>query len=226
MTDQHHSPDQPRRPSAGDSHSVSDSRLVEAHSHLARDKEEPKEGFSLLPIVVVFIFCGFGFWAGLYLTRNAAGFSPSAFDLSAPREVASDGPKAFEPDLAKGEKLYVQQCASCHQVNGIGVPGAFPPLANSAWVKGNEERIIKIVLAGIAGEMEVNGVKYNGNMPNIGAGLKDAQVANIVSYVRSAWGNQAEMVMDTKVAEVRKAIGSRGQYSPKEILEQHPLEAK
>jgi mono/diheme cytochrome c family protein len=226
MTDHPHSSNQSRRPSSGDAHSASDSRLVEAHSHLARDKEEPREGFSLLPIIVVFVFCGFGFWAGLYLTRNAAGFSSSAFDLNAPREVANEGPKAFEPDLAKGEKLFLQQCASCHQANGLGVPGAFPPLAGSAWVQGNEERIIKIALAGIAGEIEVKGNKYNGNMPNIGAGLKDAQLANIISYVRSAWGNHSDPVMDTKVAEVRKAIGSRGQYSPKEILEQHPLETK
>ena len=91
---------------------------------------------------------------------------------------------------------------------------------------GNEERVIKIVLAGLAGEIEVKGQKYVGNMSNIGAGLKDAQVANIISYVRSAWGNQGGPVMDTKVAEIRKAIGARGQYSPKEILEQHPLESK
>jgi mono/diheme cytochrome c family protein len=217
--------DKPNR-SFGEQGNLSDNRLVEIHSHLARDKEEPSEGFSMLPIVIVFIFCGFGFWAGVYLTRNSGGFSASSFDLDAPKVVADSGPKAFEPDVAKGEKLFIQQCASCHQATGLGVPGAFPPLAGSPWPVGNEERIIKIVLAGLAGEIEVNGQKYVGNMPNIGAGLKDAQVANIVSYVRSAWGNKGEPVMDTKVAEVRKAIGGRGQYSPKEILDQHPLESK
>lgn len=217
--------DKPNR-SFGEQGGLSDSRLVELHSHLARDKEEPSEGFSMLPIVIVFIFCGFGFWAGVYLTRNAGGFSASSFDLDAPKVAADSGPKSFEPDIAKGEKLYIQQCAACHQANGLGVPGAFPPLAGSAWPVGNDERVIKIVLAGLAGEIEVNGQKYVGNMPNIGAGLKDAQVANILSYVRSAWGNKGEPVMDTKVAEVRKAIGGRGQYSPKEILDQHPLESK
>jgi mono/diheme cytochrome c family protein len=217
--------DKPNR-SFGEQGELSDSRLVELHSHLARDKEEPAEGFSMLPIVLVFIFCGFGFWAGVYLTRNSGGFSGSSFDLDAPKLVADSGPKVFEPDFAKGEKLYIQQCAACHQANGLGVPGAFPPLAGSIWPLGNEERVIKIVLAGIAGEMEVNGQKYVGNMPNIGAGLKDAQVANIISYVRTAWGNKGEPVMDTKVAEVRKAIGGRGQYSPKEILDQHPLESQ
>ena len=69
-------------------------------------------------------------------------------------------------------------------------------------------------------------MKYNGNMPNIGAGLKDAQVAHIATYVRQAWGNVAEPVMDTKVAEVRKAIGNRAQYNPADLLKEHPLESK
>lgn len=211
---------------AGDQGGLSDSRLVEVHSHLARDKEEPTEGFSMLPILIVFIFCGFGFWAGVYLTRNSGGFSASSFDLDAPRLVADIGPKLFEPDLVKGEKLFIQQCSACHQTTGLGIAGAFPPLAGSPWPLGSEERVIKIVLAGLVGEIEVNGQKYVGNMSNIGAGLNDAQVANIISYVRSAWGNTGGPVMDSKVGEIRKAIGPRGQYSPQEILAQHPLEVK
>jgi mono/diheme cytochrome c family protein len=223
MNDSHSSNNHSQRPSHEDS---SDSRLVEAHSQLAKNKEEPSEGFSSLPIVIVFLFCGFGFWAGVYLTRNAGSFSANTFDLDVPRLVAESGPKAFEVDLAKGQALFIQQCSACHQATGLGVPGAFPPLAGSPWPVGNEERVIKIVLAGIAGEIEVNGAKYVGNMSNIGAGLKDAQVANIISYVRSAWGNNGSTVSDVKVAEVRKAIGARGQYSPKEILDAHPLETK
>jgi mono/diheme cytochrome c family protein len=199
---------------------------VEVHSQLSRDKDEPAEGFSLTPIFIVFLFCGFGFWAGVYLTNNAGNFSASAFDLDAPKAVVGGGPVAFEPDAAKGEQLFLANCAACHQATGLGVPGAFPPLAKSAWVAGSEDRIIKAILAGLAGEIEVNGVKYNGNMPNIGAGLKDAQVAHIATYVRQAWGNTAEPVMDTKVAEVRKAIGNRAQYSPADLLKEHPLESK
>jgi mono/diheme cytochrome c family protein len=106
---------------------------------------------------------------------------------------------AFEPDVAKGEQLFLANCAACHQATGLGVPGAFPPLAKSAWVAGSEERIIKAILAGLAGEIEVNGVKYNGNMPNIGAGLKDARGPRPHRDLRpSGLGNNAEPVMDTK----------------------------
>ena len=221
----HSDSNRPRRGPSG-SEGPSDGRLVEVHSQLSRDKDEPAEGFSLTPIIIVFLFCGFGFWAGVYLTNNAAGFSASAFDLDAPKVVVGGAPVAFEPDVAKGEQLFLANCAACHQATGLGVPGAFPPLAKSAWVAGSEDRVIKAILAGLAGEIEVNGVKYNGNMPNIGAGLKDAQVANIATYVRQAWGNAAEPVMDTKVAEVRKAIGNRAQYTPADLLKEHPLESK
>ena len=229
MNDRNRHPDNNRHrrgPSGAGSDGLSDGRLVEVHSQIARDKEEPQEGFSLTPIFVVFLFCAFGFWAGLYLTRNSGEFSSGAFDLNAPKAVAAGGPAAFEPDAAKGEKLFLVNCAVCHQPTGLGVPGAFPPLAGSPWVLGSEERIIKAILAGLAGEIEVKGAKYNGIMPNIGAGLKDAQIANIATYVRSAWGNNAEPVMDTKVAEVRKAIGNRGQYAPADLLKEHPLQSK
>ena len=229
MNDRNRHPDnnRPRRgPSGADSEGPSDGRLVEVHSQLSRDKDEPAEGFSLTPIFIVFLFCGFGFWAGLYLTQNSGNFAPSAFDLNAPKASLAGGPVAFEPDAAKGEKLFLANCAACHQATGLGVPGAFPPLVKSVWVTGSEDRLVKAILAGLAGEIEVNGVKYNGNMPNIGAGLKDAQIAHIATYVRQAWGNVAEPVMDTKVAEVRKAIGNRAQYSPADLLKEHPLEAK
>ena len=229
MNDRNRHPDnnRPRRGSSGaGSEGPSDGRLVEVHSQLSRDKDEPAEGFSLTPIFIVFLFCGFGFWAGLYLTQNSGNFAPSAFDLNAPKASLAGGPVAFEPDAAKGEKLFLANCAACHQATGLGVPGAFPPLVKSVWVTGSEDRLVKAILAGLAGEIEVNGVKYNGNMPNIGAGLKDAQIAHIATYVRQAWGNVAEPVMDTKVAEVRKAIGNRAQYSPADLLKEHPLEAK
>ena len=229
MNDRNRHPDRNRPPQGNPgpgADGFSDGRLVEVHSQLARDKEEPREGFSLTPIFIVFLFCGFGFWGGLYLTRNSGNFASTAFDVNAPKAAAASGPVEFEPDAAKGEKLFVANCAACHQASGLGVPGAFPPLAGSPWVAGDDRRIIKAILAGLAGEIEVKGVKYNANMPNIGAGLKDAQVAHIATYVRQAWGNNAAPVMDTKVAEVRKEIGARGQYAPADLLKDHPLETK
>jgi mono/diheme cytochrome c family protein len=201
----------------------SDHKITEVHAQLARDKEEPKEGFSSTPVFLVFLVCGFGFWAGVYLTQNSGGFSAKTFDLDAPVLTVAAGPKAFVPDPVKGEALYLAQCASCHQANGQGLAGVFPPLAGSEWISGGSERSIKLVLAGLVGEIKVKGNTYNGNMPAIGAALKDAQVANIITYVNQAWGNKEAPVTDTQVGDIRKKIGARGQYSGKEILAEHPI---
>jgi len=226
MNDRHSQPRHPGRPDGQDRRfreAFSDGKLTEVHDQLAREKEEPKEGFSGTPVFLVFLVCALGFWAGVYLTRNAGGFSPSVFDLDAPKAVAGAAPKAFVPDPAKGQQLYLVHCATCHQPNGLGAPGVFPPLAQSNWIDGNNERTIKLILAGLAGEITVKGNKYNGNMPNIGAALKDAQIAHIVTYVNQAWGNAQGPATDAQVAEVRKKIGARGQYTGKEILELHPV---
>lgn len=228
MNDRPRLPDnrRPRRVNPGQApEGPSDARLIEAHAALSRDKDEPAEGFSLTPIFIVFLFCGFGFWAGLYLTRNSGDFLAGSFDLDAPKLAALGGPFVFEPDPVKGEKLFLVNCAACHQPTGLGVPGVFPPLVKSAWVGGAEGRLIKAILAGLVGEMEVNGAKYNGNMPSIGVGLTDGQVAHIATYVRQAWGNSDTPVMDVQVAEIRKAIGVRAQYNATELLKEHPLEA-
>ena len=232
MNDSNRHPDNNRprlAPSGAGSDGLSDGRLVEVHSQLAREKEEPAAGFSLTPIFVVFLFCGFGFWAGLYLTRNSGNFAPSAFDLDAPKLPAGGEVFVFEPSAEKGQVLFNANCAACHQPTGLGVAGMFPPLAGSPWVAGNEDRMLKVILAGMVGEIEVKGAKYNNpaGMLAIGAGLKDGQIAHIATYVRQAWGNNAEPVMDTKVAEVRKAIaGHKAPYSPPELLKEHPLGTK
>ena len=220
--------DRPGRPERRDGdarfpEAFSDHKLTEVHARLAREKEEPSEGFSGTPVFLVFLVCAFGFWAGVYLTRNSGGFSAKTFDLDAPVRTVAAAPKAFVPDPVKGEALYLAQCASCHQPNGQGLAGVFPPLAGSEWLAGDPDRTIKLVLAGLAGEIQVKGSTYNGNMPAIGAALKDAQVAHIITYVKQAWGNAHSPVTDAQVAEVRKKIGARGQYSGKEILAEHPI---
>ena len=83
------------------------------------------------------------------------------------------------------------------RVFGLG----FPPLANSKWVPGNEERLIKIVLKGMMGPMEVNGKKYPGQVPMtpFGGMLKDEEVAAVLTYVRNSFGNNASAIMPEKV---------------------------
>lgn len=109
-----------------------------------------------------------------------------------------------------GAQLY-QRCATCHQATGAGMPGAFPPLAGSEWVTGKPDAAIRILLHGVQGEITVKGAKYNSMMPAYGTGqeMSDAEVAAVLTYVRSSWGNKAAPVTAAQVAAVRAATKSR-----------------
>ncbi len=109
-----------------------------------------------------------------------------------------------------GAQLY-QRCSACHQVNGAGIAGAFPPLAGSEWVVGKPDAAIRILLHGVQGEITVKGAKYNGMMPAYGTGqeMSDAEVAAVLTYVRSNFGNKAAAVTPAQVAAVRGATKAR-----------------
>ncbi len=116
-----------------------------------------------------------------------------------------------------GAKLYAQYCVACHQATGLGLPGAFPPLAGSEWVKEGDGNVpIRVVLSGLTGPITVKGESYNGAMPGLGV-LKDDQIAAIVTYIRESWDNGAEAVTPEMVAEIRAEVGSRGNWTEAEI---------
>ncbi len=100
-------------------------------------------------------------------------------------------------------------CTTCHQATGLGVPGAFPPLAGSSILTGAPEIPIAIVLHGMSGPITVSGAEYNSVMTAWGPMFDDAQVAAVLTYVRSQWGNDAPAVTADQVAKVRAATASR-----------------
>ncbi len=139
--------------------------------------------------------------------------------------------KGAERDLyIKGKAIYVKDgfCGTCHQPDGNGLPASgFPPLAGTKWVTGSEERLIKLVLKGMQGPIEVKGRSYSGQVPMtpFGGILKDEEVAAVLTYVRNSFGNKAPAVTAEKVAGVRTATKAKaGFYTPGELVGQHPLE--
>ncbi|MEN7546692.1 cytochrome c [Rapidithrix thailandica] len=121
------------------------------------------------------------------------------------QEVATTTPKtetAAKPAIHPGKGVYSRVCMVCHQKDGTGIPNMYPPLEKSDWVAGDEERLINIMLNGLDGEITVNGVKYEGNMPPVSY-LSDAEIANVLSYVRQSFGNDAPAVTEEAVAKVR-----------------------
>ena len=101
-----------------------------------------------------------------------------------------------------GEKIYSVYCGSCHQRNGQGASGRFPPLAKTHWVTGDKKRLINIVLKGLEGPIEVNGETYNATMPQHSF-LNDNQIATVLTHIRENFGNNASAVTADEVAAER-----------------------
>ncbi|WP_437320576.1 c-type cytochrome [Sorangium sp. So ce385] len=114
-----------------------------------------------------------------------------------------------DEDLAQGGKIYYRSCTGCHQARGEGKPGRYPPLVGASWLLEDKETPIRITLLGAAGPMEVNGAQYNDVMPNFGVNLSDEEIALVLTYVRSSWGNSAPAITKDEVAKVRASLGDR-----------------
>jgi mono/diheme cytochrome c family protein len=110
------------------------------------------------------------------------------------------------------------RCAVCHQSTGLGMPGAYPPLAGSEWLVNNPEVPIRIVLHGLQGPIAVKGSAFNNAMTPFGDQLSDAQIAAVISYERSSWGNNAPAITAAQVAAVRTATKAQTTaWNPKDL---------
>ena len=125
---------------------------------------------------------------------------------------------AFAEDIKasadRGKAVYLQTCMACHQLTGMGVPGAFPPLAKTEYVTGDTRRLVAITLKGISGVMTVDGKIYATGMPQPDLTFPvlkdDKNLADVINYVRTNFGNAAtEAVTPEFVAEVRKEFAER-----------------
>jgi mono/diheme cytochrome c family protein len=125
---------------------------------------------------------------------------------------------------ADGAAVY-SRCLGCHTAAGAGIPGTFPPLDGHAaeLVKADRAYPAKVVLYGLAGEIEVGGKKYNGEMPAFADQLKDEEVAAVMNYILSRWGNEKVLPKGHKeftAAEVKALRGKK--LSGKQVLEARP----
>ena len=110
--------------------------------------------------------------------------------------------KPLEQSIADGEEIYTDFCLQCHMANGKGVPGSFPPLANSDYLNDIGQSIHAIKF-GLKGPITVNGKSYNSNM--ISQGLDDEEIADVMNYILRSWGNESStIVTEEKVASIQK----------------------
>jgi len=104
--------------------------------------------------------------------------------------------------ISSGKIIYDKHCLSCHQANGSGVPNMNPPLSNVSWVTGSKEILIKLVLNGVSTPMEIDGELYHNPMPSH-QHLSDQEIADVLTYIRTNFGNKAIGISKEEVTKVR-----------------------
>ena len=112
------------------------------------------------------------------------------------------GTLTLQDQIHAGEALFAGTCSVCHQANGAGLPGVFPPLAKSDFLAADAKRAMDVVLRGLNGKLKVNGADYDSVMPPMNQ-LNDDEVANILTYVLNSWGNLGGRISTEDVKKVR-----------------------
>jgi nitrite reductase (NO-forming) len=137
-----------------------------------------------------------------YISEKAG---PSSTAIASAATALEKGTLDIKTQIAAGESLFKGTCSVCHQPTGLGLPSVFPPLAKSDFLMASKQRSIEIVLKGLTGQVTVNGKPFNSVMPPMSQ-LRDDEVANILTYVRNAWGNTGEPVSAAEVTATRAKI--------------------
>jgi mono/diheme cytochrome c family protein len=174
-----------------------------------REKDDPYELDTPIPVPV------------LVVAAAMVAFGMSYILVSSPDQRAELGDQRTLADLAgapggkqgaakaDGAAIFAARCAACHQANGQGLPGVFPPLAGSEWVNGKPELLASILLHGVQGRITVKGTAYDGVMPAFRDQLDDDAIAAVASYARSQWGNTAPVIAAGTVGSARAQSASR-----------------
>lgn len=141
------------------------------------------------------------FYLGIAVARSGPSSPSSTFaGAKAPSSVA-----LAKAHFERGQQVYLQTCFVCHQTDGQGLPGQFPPLARSDYLMADTARAIRIVLAGQTGKIIVNGRTYDGVMLPLDY-LSDEDVAAVLNYARNSWGNAGEVVTADDVHRARQRL--------------------
>ncbi len=181
------------------------------HPQQARENPEPEERSNPMPwfvILLTALLLGFGV---VYIAQSDLTDPPAWGDGRSVADLQGAAPVAAGAAV-DGAAVYASRCAACHQATGAGLAGVFPPLVASEWVTGKPSTLVAVVLHGINGPLTVKGNTYNGAMPAFGAQLQDAEIAAVLTHIRSQWGNAAEAITADVVAQVRK--DTEGQTAP------------
>ncbi|QEA11648.1 c-type cytochrome [Comamonas flocculans] len=170
-----------------------------------RESTDPEERIRPMPLLPALIAIGMVLFGIIYIAISGPYSRPWMGDERTLADLQAKPAGGGGADAAvDGGAIYAANCASCHQASGAGLPGVFPPLDGSEWVHGSPKILANIVLHGIDGEITVKGNTYKGLMPSF-AQLSDAELAGVLTHIRSSWSNQNEPVDAELLAQERKS---------------------
>src|ERR1700726_3886201 len=191
--------------------------VQQVHAAIQREKREPRVGLEPLSIWLIAVYGLAIFWGGAYLGRYSGNFSGDGLDpLGGPpptKKGAAAGPGGgAQGELTpreRGKKIFAANCQTCHQANGLGVGGQYPPLAGSEFTTGGSRRPAMIVMKGLQGPVTVKGEKFGSAvMQPWDKTLTDQKIADVITYERSEWGNNASPVTKEEITALRKELAN------------------
>jgi mono/diheme cytochrome c family protein len=214
--DQRNEPEQAgRRPAYHDDFPTETIDVGQIHMRIVSQEHlEPEEGLERPPwwlwaFSVILLFA-----MGFYIGRYSGSFSAAAHEVEEP--PTSGQQVAAAPDV-RGDQVFAGVCQPCHQSHGSGIPGQYPPLAGSEWLLADHETPVRVLLHGLAGPIVVKGRAFNNRMPAFHDKLSNEEVAAVITWVRSQWGNNAPAVTSAQVDSIRQKTEGRGEWSAAEL---------
>lgn len=201
------------------------------HSAIRREPHDPVEGRERVPWFLLAVIPVALFWGGWYLGSYGGEFGTGSHLAFATRQpgiaaaAADQSAAAVANPIAAGEAVYVKNCQVCHQGQGQGMAGAFPPVVGSEWVTGSPVTVVRILMHGLQGPLEVAGATYNGAMPAWEGVLKDAEIAAVATYIRQMEGNDASAVPPALVDATRAVdVGRTTPWTAAELEQAPPVD--
>jgi mono/diheme cytochrome c family protein len=172
---------------------------------------EPPVSRSTVPVWIIVLMLVLLFLGMVYFDHHSGWFDSQVYGpYASSEELELYQPKSGAAALlARGKAHYDQVCGLCHGIDGLGKPGQAPPLAGSEWVNTKGfERLTHIPLAGVTGQLSVKGQTWSLAMPAMGAAMSDEDLAAVLTYIRSSWGNKDGPVTANEVKAARAALGA------------------
>lgn len=167
----------------------------------------------MVPVWLIIIFFLLLWVAMVYFDENSGWFDTHVY---LPYRSLAELEK-FQPpqggENTRGKENFEKICALCHNTDGTGRPNQAPAFVGSEWVIGSPNRLIRIPQLGVNGPLKVRGVEFQGtqNMAAMGAALSDEDLAAVLTYIRTSWGNKASPITPAQVKAVRGELGGRTQ---------------